>query len=106
MSARAAHAAATRAARARRSRAYRPRPAPSTPSCARTKGLFRDVLQVDTKVVELDQLDNGAEYQDELLTITGQRTVPNVFVKGSHLGGCDDTMKANDSGKLAEMLGL
>jgi len=25
------------------------------------------------------------------LEITGQKTVPNVFVNGKHIGGCDDT---------------
>ena len=39
-----------------------------------------------------------------LLELTKQRTVPNVFVNGQHLGGCDDTMAAISSGKLAKML--
>lgn len=29
---------------------------------------------------------NGSEIQNALLEITGQRTVPNVFVAGQHLG--------------------
>jgi glutaredoxin 3 len=36
--------------------------------------------------------------------MTGQRTVPNVFVKGKHLGGCDDTLAAIQSGKFQQML--
>ena len=51
-----------------------------------------------------DQMDNGPEIQSALLDISGQRTVPNVFVKGKHLGGNDDTQAAARSGKLEEML--
>ena len=36
--------------------------------------------------------------------MTQQRTVPNVFVGGKHLGGNDDTQQAARSGKLAELL--
>ena len=51
-----------------------------------------------------DQMENGAEIQSALLDISGQRTVPNVFIKGKHLGGNDDTQAAARSGKLEEML--
>jgi glutaredoxin 3 len=53
----------------------------------------------------LDKLDNGSEIQSALLDITGQRTVPNVFIKGKHLGGNDVTQAAAKNGKLKEMLG-
>jgi glutaredoxin 3 len=49
-------------------------------------------------------MSNGDEIQATLLQITGQRTVPNVFVNGQHLGGNDDTQKAAASGRLQEML--
>ena len=41
-----------------------------------------------------------------LMQMTGQRTVPNVFVKGQHIGGNDDSQAAAKDGKLKEMLGL
>jgi glutaredoxin 3 len=56
------------------------------------------------KVIELDNLNNGSKIQAELLAMTGQRTVPNVFIKGKHLGGNDDTHAALASGKLQAML--
>jgi glutaredoxin 3 len=49
-------------------------------------------------------MENGTEIQSQLLKLTGQRTVPNIFVKGQHLGGCDDTLAAIQSGKFAKML--
>lgn len=62
-------------------------------------------MNIDAKIVELDKLDNGSEIQSALLDITGQRTVPNVFIKGKHLGGNDVTQAAAKNGKLKEMLG-
>ncbi len=35
---------------------------------------------------------------------TGQKTVPNVFVNGTHIGGCDNTMSAHADGRLAKLL--
>lgn len=61
-------------------------------------------MNIDAKVYELDNMDNGTDIQSALLDISGQRTVPNVFVKGKHLGGNDDTQAAARSGKLEEML--
>jgi len=61
-------------------------------------------MSVNAKVIELDQVDNGDEIQRALQVISGQRTVPNVFVKGQHLGGNDDTQAAARNGKLKQML--
>ena len=49
-------------------------------------------------------MDDGADIQDALLELSGQRTVPNVFVKGKHLGGNDDTQAAVKSGEFQSML--
>ena len=40
-------------------------------------------------MIELNERDDGAAIQAELLAMTGQRTVPSVWIDGSHLGGCD-----------------
>jgi len=55
-------------------------------------------------VIELDKIEGGSEIQNALQTISGQRTVPNVYIKGTHLGGNDDTQAAHRSGKIKEML--
>ena len=49
-------------------------------------------------------MPQGAEIQAALLDLTGQKTVPNVFINGQHLGGCDSTVAAKESGKLQAML--
>ena len=73
------------------------------PYCAQTKKLF-DSLDQPYTAIELDERDDGEELQRTLLDMTQQRTVPNVFVGGKHLGGNDDTQQAARSGKLAELL--
>jgi glutaredoxin len=62
-------------------------------------------MDVKFTAIELDQIQGGGEMQEELQKMTGQRTVPNIFVKGKHLGGCDDTLRAEASGELKKMLG-
>eukprot|EP00879_Flechtneria_rotunda_P004852 GHRR01005126.1.p1 GENE.GHRR01005126.1~~GHRR01005126.1.p1 ORF type:complete len:150 (+),score=26.97 GHRR01005126.1:141-590(+) len=73
------------------------------PYCAEAKGLFQQ-LSVPAKVIELDQVNGGADIQLSLQEITGRRTVPQVFVGGKHVGGCDDTMAAYSSGELKKLL--
>ena len=73
------------------------------PYCTATKTLLKD-MSIDFTLYELDQMDNGADIQAALLEMSGQRTVPNVFIKGQHLGGNDKTQAAAKSGKLQEML--
>jgi glutaredoxin 3 len=76
------------------------------PFCIKTKELFSE-LDIDIKVHELDQMgDDGPALQHALLQMSGQKSVPNVFVKGAHLGGNDDTQAAAKGGKLKEMLGI
>ena len=73
------------------------------PFCTASKGLLQD-LNIDFKAIELDEVPDGDAIQAALLELSAQRTVPNVFVKGQHLGGNDDTQAAAKSGKLQEML--
>ena len=56
----------------------RPLPAqPSRTDCTEVKSLFKR-LGVDAKVVELDDLADGAAVQDAVTALTGKRTVPQV----------------------------
>ena len=49
-------------------------------------------------------MKEGSDIQAALLDITGQKTVPNIFVKGAHLGGCDKTLEAIKNGNFQKML--
>ncbi|PRP79274.1 hypothetical protein PROFUN_14257, partial [Planoprotostelium fungivorum] len=73
------------------------------PYCTRAKSALKE-LGADAKILELDQIDNGSAIQEYLKKKTNQSTVPNVFVKQQHIGGCDDTLAAIKRGKLHELL--
>ncbi|KAG0200672.1 thioredoxin reductase [Mortierella sp. GBA30] len=73
------------------------------PYCTKAKNLLIQ-LGVKAHVIELDELDNGAAIQAYLLELTGQRTVPNIFIGQKHVGGCDDLFKLEKSGQLKTML--
>mgnify|MGYP000427420999 CR=1 FL=1 len=49
-------------------------------------------------------LDGGSAIQDILKQKTNQQTVPNVFINKIHVGGCDATLNAYETGVLAELL--
>lgn len=59
------------------------------PYCTRTKQTLSK-LGIEAKVVELDQVEGGEEMHMALKQMSGQRTVPNTYINGVHLGGNDD----------------
>ena len=54
--------------------------------------------------MELDERDDGQAIQDELLAMTGGRSVPRVFVDSTFIGGGDDVDAMARNGKLEAML--
>mmetsp|Transcript_1071 Transcript_1071/g.1225 ORF Transcript_1071/g.1225 Transcript_1071/m.1225 type:complete len:126 (-) Transcript_1071:25-402(-) len=75
------------------------------PYCRATKQIFNNI-GAKFKVLELDEVENGSAIQAALLEMTGQRTVPNVFVHQKHLGGNDATNAAYKTGALMQMLNI
>ncbi|CAL9779840.1 unnamed protein product [Musa acuminata subsp. burmannicoides] len=73
------------------------------PFCVRVKKLL-DKLGARYKAIELDVESDGSNIQAALAEWTGQRTVPNVFIGGKHIGGCDDTLAKHQQGKLEPLL--
>ena len=73
------------------------------PFCFKAKTAL-DEENFKYEVIELDLLDNGSAIQEALNIITGQRTVPNVFIGGSSIGGGDDTVRMHTNGELGELL--
>jgi glutaredoxin 3 len=76
--------------------------------CERTKHLFQSLKMAGdgTKIYELDAMRNGAAIQNALTSLTGQHTVPYVFVMGKFMGGNNETQAAARSGQLQKMLGI
>lgn len=73
------------------------------PYCDRVKELFT-TLGKEYFALELDQCDDGSSIQEVLQEMTGQKTVPNVFVNKTHVGGCDKTLQAHQDGTLQKLL--
>ncbi len=67
--------------------------------------LFQNHLEtIKWRILILTFLEHGDLIQQELANMTGQKTVPNVFIKSKHLGGADDTFKAHKENTLLQML--
>lgn len=73
------------------------------PYCKSTKSLL-DKYSKNYKVVELDEIDNGSVMQRALQEMTGQRTVPNVFINKKHIGGNSDLQSLQAKGALASLI--
>lgn len=73
------------------------------PFCKRVKTLFES-KNIEYKAYELDLMEEGSDIQAALKEKTNQSTVPNVFINGNHLGGCDDTLKVAAEEKLTAMV--
>ena len=71
------------------------------PYCIRAKQLLkaRGVEQIDEV-----RIDTNPQARDEMMSITGRRTVPQIFIGSTHVGGCDDLMALDARGGLAPLL--
>lgn len=77
------------------------------PYCQATlKTLFDDlhVSKAKSLVLQLNTMEDGAEIQEALFEINGQKTVPNIYIDGKHIGGNSDLQELKNSGKLEELL--
>ncbi len=58
------------------------------------------------KGVAVDEIriDADSQQRDEMMRITGRRTVPQIFIGDTHVGGCDDLQALDRAGKLDPLL--
>ncbi|WFD45038.1 hypothetical protein MPSI1_003715 [Malassezia psittaci] len=64
----------------------------------------KQVAESKVGVMELDERNDGSDIQGYLKEKTNQGTVPNIFISGKHLGGCDSLMSAQSSGELDKLV--
>ncbi|MBU1365328.1 MAG: glutaredoxin 3 [Gammaproteobacteria bacterium] len=71
------------------------------PYCVRAKQLLkaRGVEQIEEVRVDIDP-----ERRDEMMQKTQRRTVPQIFIGETHVGGCDDLYALDASGQLKSLL--
>jgi glutaredoxin 3 len=71
------------------------------PFCQRAKALLkqRGVATIDEIRIDLDP-----EQREQMMQITGRRTVPQIFIGDTHVGGCDDLIALDQRGGLLPLL--
>jgi glutaredoxin 3 len=71
------------------------------PYCIRAKRLLseRGVTAIEEVRVDLDP-----ERRDEMMQKTKRRTVPQIFIGETHVGGCDDLYALDAGGELKALL--
>jgi glutaredoxin 3 len=71
------------------------------PYCIRAKALLaqRGVTGIDEIRVDLDP-----SQRDLMVQATGRRTVPQIFIGDTHVGGCDDLVALDQRGALVPLL--
>lgn len=71
------------------------------PYCQRAKMLLK---QRGVTAIEEIRIDLQPEQRDHMMAITGRRTVPQIFIGDTHVGGCDDLMALDKQGQLLGLL--
>ena len=74
---------------------------PVCPYCLRAKALLKQRGVTAIEEVRID-LDPAARLQ--MVEITGRRTVPQIFIGQTHVGGCDDLVALDQRGGLLPLL--
>ncbi len=71
------------------------------PFCVRAKALLkqRGVAQIEEIRVDLDPAQ-----REHMMAITGRRTVPQIFIGDTHVGGCDELIALDQKGELLPLL--
>jgi glutaredoxin 3 len=71
------------------------------PYCIRAKQLLksRGVNEIEEVRIDLDP-----QRRDEMMQKTQRRTVPQIFIGETHVGGCDDLIAIDKAGKLMPLL--
>jgi glutaredoxin 3 len=71
------------------------------PYCTRAKALLK---QRGVAQIEEIRIDTDPVQRDHMIEITGRRTVPQIFIGDTHVGGCDDLIALDQRGALVPML--
>lgn len=71
------------------------------PYCVRAEQLLKrkGVADIEKVRVDLDPVR-----RDEMMERTGRRTVPQIYIGETHVGGCDDLYELEHQGKLDALL--
>ncbi|MFJ1269819.1 glutaredoxin 3 [Legionella lytica] len=70
------------------------------PYCVRAKDLLNRKKAAFTEI----RVDLQPELREEMMQKSNRHTVPQIFINGHHVGGCDDLHALESQGKLDQLL--
>ncbi len=71
------------------------------PFCVRAKQVFE---KKGAAYQEIDAPGGSAARQEAMRRAGGRTSVPQIFIDGRHIGGCDDLLALDRAGKLDPLL--
>lgn len=72
------------------------------PYCIRAKMLLKSKGVTKIEEIRIDQLPDA---RSTMMELTGRRTVPQIFIGSTHVGGFDDLYALDQQGGLMPLLG-
>ncbi len=76
----------------------------TSPLCGYCHAAKRLLTKKGVEFTEINVLANPGRKPEMIERAGGRRTVPQIFIGGTHVGGCDDLFDLEDDGKLDPML--
>lgn len=73
------------------------------PYCVRAKSLLK---QRNLEFIEYNVQQDPEKRKEMNARSNGSRTIPQIFINGKHVGGCDDLYALDKRGKLDEWLAI
>ncbi len=71
------------------------------PYCVQAKQLLK---QRGVAALDEVRVDLAPDERQKMMEITGRRSVPQIFIGSTHVGGCDDLMALDARGELLPLL--
>lgn len=71
------------------------------PYCVRAKQILKSK---GVEQIEEIRIDTDPAARNSMMEITGRRTVPQIFIGSTHVGGCDDLVALDAQGGLVPLL--
>ncbi len=71
------------------------------PYCVRAKQILKSK---GVEQIEEIRIDTDPAARNSMMEITGRRTVPQIFIGSTHVGGCDDLVALDSQGGLLPLL--
>ena len=73
----------------------------SCPYCIQAKQLLKQRGVAELNEIRVDMLPDERQ---TMMQITGRRTVPQIFIGPTHVGGCDELVALDGNGGLMPLL--